>query len=148
MWQKWLTRVSGQGKVTAFVQSGLEAFQGLKGQTLARILVLSAVFQGGDIAVTFLLARALDLDVPFVALLGVVPLVYLATVLPISLGGLGVREGTLAFLLARYGVAASDAITLSFLVYLNRVLVGSIGGGMQLLGVVKTKDALSGTREA
>ena len=50
-----------------------------------------------------------------------------------ELGGLGVREGTLAFLLALFGVNPSDAVTLSFLVYLTRVVVGVFGGIWQLL---------------
>ena len=60
------------------------------------------------------------------------PIVYISTILPVSLGGLGVREGTLVYLLAKVGVLSSDAVALSFLIHFNRVAVGSIGGITQM----------------
>jgi hypothetical protein len=58
--------------------------------------------------------------------------VYLATVLPISPGGLGVREGTLVIVLAQFGLAASDAALLAVAVFLNRVAVGAVGAVQHL----------------
>ncbi len=82
--------------------------------------------------VVFLLSQAIGLAVSLTEFFAIIPLVYLVTILPISLGGLGVREGMLVFLLAQFNVAITDAVTLSFLIYLNRVVVGSLGGLIQL----------------
>lgn len=63
----------------------------------------------------------------------IMPLVYICTILPFSLGGLGVREGALVYLLAKMGVPASDGVALSFLIYINPVLVDSVGGILHVL---------------
>lgn len=97
------------------------------------IFVLSAAFQFADILASFFLARAINIDLPLILFLAVFPIVYILTVLPISLGGLGVREGALAYLLTRVGVLPSDAVMLSFMIYLNRVFVSLIGGALQIV---------------
>jgi len=131
-WLGWLPQ-EGASVVWTFVRSGMQTLATLRARTLGLVLILSALFQTMDIVATSLLSQAIGLAVPLTVFFAVIPLVYLATVLPISLGGLGVREGTLVFLLAQFGVATSDAVTLSFLVYLNRVVIGSLGGLLQLV---------------
>lgn len=56
------------------------------------------------------------------------PLVVLANVLPITVAGLGVREGLAALLLAHYGVSTSHAVLAAFLMFaINTGLPGVIG---------------------
>jgi uncharacterized membrane protein YbhN (UPF0104 family) len=56
------------------------------------------------------------------------PLVVLTNVLPITVGGLGVREGAAAALMAHYGVPAADAALAAFLMFaLNTALPGLVG---------------------
>jgi hypothetical protein len=55
--------------------------------------------------------------------------VQLAAQLPISIAGLGVREGTLVGVLPLYGVNPSAAVAFSFLL-LARTIVLGIGGGL------------------
>jgi uncharacterized membrane protein YbhN (UPF0104 family) len=62
-----------------------------------------------------LLARALALPVTALDILAIMPAVTLATTLPISFGGWGVRESLLVLLLGRLGVPAADALTLSLM---------------------------------
>ncbi len=62
-----------------------------------------------------LLARALGIDVPLWAFLAIMPAVTLASTLPISFGGWGVREGALVLLLGLVGVASGPALALSLL---------------------------------
>ena len=109
------------------------------------IFVLSAALQVADILASFFLARAINIDLPLTLFLAVFPIVYIFTVLPISLGGLGVREGVFAYLLTRVGVLPSDAVMISLLIYLNRILVFSIGGGLQI--VWKPEFANTGIRK-
>ena len=49
--------------------------------------------------------------------------------LPISIAGLGIREGTLLGLLPLYGVVPSAAVAFAFLL-LARILILGIGGGL------------------
>jgi uncharacterized membrane protein YbhN (UPF0104 family) len=56
------------------------------------------------------------------------PIVILTNVLPVTVGGLGVREGAAALLLAHYGVPAADAVLAALLMFaINTALPGVIG---------------------
>jgi hypothetical protein len=79
------------------------------------------------IVAALLLAQALGVPVTALDMLAVMPAVTLATTLPISLGGWGVREGLLVLLLGRLGVPAGDALTLSLLFGGFSVLCGVPG---------------------
>ncbi len=49
------------------------------------------------------------------SLAAVLPLVLVATLLPLSIGGLGIREGSIVLLLTQAGVDTSDAAVISLL---------------------------------
>jgi len=80
-----------------------------------------------------LVARGLGVVLPLSVWFAVVPLVALAMVLPISIGGVGVREGGLAFLLAPAGVTAERAVAIGLLWFLTTIGGGLIGGLLFLL---------------
>ncbi len=63
----------------------------------------------------YILARAMNLDIEFAFIIALVSISALATLLPISIGGLGVREGVFIVLLANVGIAKEDAVILSLL---------------------------------
>jgi uncharacterized membrane protein YbhN (UPF0104 family) len=104
------------------------------------VAIFSALFQSSDIVASYCLAKAILIDLPLVVFFVIIPIVYLSTILPISLGGLGIREGVLTLLLTRIGIQSSDAVTLSFLLYLNRVFIGLIGGAIQILWNLPKKN--------
>lgn len=94
---------------------------------LFKTIVVLLLAQFGDITIAFVLSQYFELDVPFTAFIFIMPLVYIATVLPISLGGLGVREGSFSGLMMLYGVESSIAILIALLMFLIKVGVGIIG---------------------
>lgn len=62
-------------------------------------ITLAAIFVHiGSIVTFFLACKAVGLDIEFFLLFFIVPLVFLATLIPISFGGWGVREITFVFL--------------------------------------------------
>jgi uncharacterized membrane protein YbhN (UPF0104 family) len=82
------------------------------------ILVLAAVSA----------AQALGLRAAgLTALLAFFPAVLIAQVLPISVSGLGVREGAFVLFLGPLGVAQHEAIALGLLLYLLNLLVSLLG---------------------
>ena len=99
---------------------------------LTAVIAGSIGFQGVDILASYCFVLGLRIELPFSYFLVLFPIVYLVTVLPISLGGLGVRESILVYFLHQAGVTASDAVSLSFLIYFNRVFAALIGGGSQV----------------
>jgi uncharacterized membrane protein YbhN (UPF0104 family) len=72
---------------------------------------------------------ALPLSVWF----AVVPLVALAMVVPVSINGVGVREGGLALMLKPAGVSTDAAVAIGLLWFLATIVTGLIGGMLFLL---------------
>ena len=95
----------------------------------ARILATGLAYQLILIASALMAARALGLPagVGPTALLAFVPAVLIAQVLPISISGLGVREGLFALFLHPLGVPQSQAIALGLLLYLLNLVVSLFG---------------------
>lgn len=119
----WVLNLSGK----------LAGLRTIRGRNLLLALLLSFLFQLLDIAATYLFAQALEIGLSTSMLLVAMPVVYLATVLPISPGGLGVREGALVLVLALFGIAASDAAILALVVFANRAAIGLLGGLQHVL---------------
>ncbi len=94
-----------------------------------------------NVLVVVEIAQAMSLDVPLVAFFVAVPVVAMLTLLPVSVSGVGVREGGLAWMLASYGVAPAIGITLGVLWFLVTVVAGLVGGIVYLYGGRVTRDA-------
>lgn len=72
-------------------------------------------------------AHALGLDLGWSAMMAFVPVVAIAQVLPLSVNGLGLREGVLVLLLAPLGVATGQAVGLGLMLYGMNLVVSLLG---------------------
>lgn len=97
-------------------------------RALLRAAGLALLVQGTYIVTWAILARALALPVPLALLAVAVPLVSLVAMLPITLSGLGLREGAWVLLLSPLGISVADAVAYSLLYFLAFSLVSVIGG--------------------
>ncbi|HEY3150067.1 MAG TPA: lysylphosphatidylglycerol synthase transmembrane domain-containing protein [Candidatus Binatia bacterium] len=79
------------------------------------------------------MGRALDLDLPFSFCIIVYPLVGTFAAIPISVNGLGLREGGYVFLLAVIGIGTEKAIAFGILLFLIVALDSLLGGMLFLL---------------
>jgi hypothetical protein len=96
---------------------------------LLLVLGLSVSAQAVGLAEYVALAEAVELDVGVSALGWVRSAMILATLLPLSVSGLGLREGTALLALATYGTGAEAAVAFSLLVFAVTILgVGMLGG--------------------
>lgn len=95
-------------------------------------LVISVCYQAGAAAVAYILANSLGLSVGFLACLAIVPLAGLATLLPISIAGWGLRETAFVFLFGLIGIPASQALALSILFGLLN-LIAALSGAVAWL---------------
>ncbi len=93
----------------------------------ATVMVSSLAYQLAVVLATFAAARSLGIDVGLVPMIALVPVVAIAQVLPISVGGLGLREGALVLLLAPLGVGAAKATALGLLLYGINLVVSLLG---------------------
>jgi len=105
----------------------LEAYRGARA-LLARMLVVAAVTQLMRIGVHALVARALGLQISLQYFLLFVPLLAVIVSLPISLNGIGVREGAGVVLFGLVGVGRTQAFSLQFATYLVALTVSLLGG--------------------
>jgi uncharacterized protein (TIRG00374 family) len=87
----------------------------------------------------YLVSIAMHLDLPFVSVGWVRAYVTLITLLPISIMGLGVRDGSLVVMLRTYGVAPALAVTLSVLLLSRTVVLGLLGGACELWNVMRLR---------
>ncbi|MCU1353214.1 MAG: putative integral rane protein [Acidimicrobiales bacterium] len=103
---------------------------------VARVLATGFAYQLVLITSTLMAARALGMPpgVGVTALLAFVPAVLIAQVLPISISGLGVREGLFALFLHPLGVPRSQAIALGLLLYVLNLVVSLLGAPSFALG--------------
>ncbi len=129
--RNWLEKQKIISSLLQRISELIQGFRHLSWIDVLKIFGLSASANLLDIVSSYFLAQALHIDVSIYFFLVVIPIVYLATAIPISIGGLGVREGVLTFFLVQTGVVASDAVLLAFLIYLNRLGVAMIGGVLQ-----------------
>lgn len=124
--------------VGRFLPASLAAFGGRAADALqagrpaprqrVQLLGLGLVTHATTAAIFAATGAALGVGVGPLALTIVGNAIILATLLPISVGGVGVREGTAVALLAAQGVPAADAALLAFLGYLCAQPPALVGG--------------------
>jgi hypothetical protein len=85
------------------------------------------VYQVSVIATVGFLSLSLGTGAPFGAMVAFVPVVAMAQVVPISLSGLGIREGMFVLLLTPLGVSNGHAIGLGLAWYATMLLVSLPG---------------------
>lgn len=83
--------------------------------TLMLVLVLSLAFQALISLQLVLLAQAIDVHLSFATAAVVLTLVTVVTLVPVSIGGFGVREGSYVVLLGGASISATDATLISVL---------------------------------
>lgn len=82
---------------------------------LILFFLLSVFEQFVQVVMNWLGARALGLPVTLLEFTGLMPISNVIVMLPVSIAGIGVLEGTFVLMLGRIGVAAADALSLSLL---------------------------------
>jgi glycosyltransferase 2 family protein len=117
---------AGWQRFVGAIHLGLDRFR-RHPSCAASVLAVGLAYQLVVVAAVFLAARALGLHLSLTAVLAFVPAVAIAQVLPISLGGLGVREGAFVLFLHPLGVTTGQAVALGLLVYGLNLVVSLLG---------------------
>ncbi len=109
-----------------------------------RVVVLSITMQFVEVLVFWVLAEGTGSDVQLVTFAVVVPLTFVVAGLPISIGGLGVREAAAVTLFVAVGMDKSDAAAVALL-FVPVLILASVPGFYFFL---KTKDHQALLRES
>src|SRR5437867_2168213 len=99
---------------------------------LARVAVASLAFHLTQVGVQYVLARAAGVALPFSYCLVLHPVISVMTAVPLSVAGIGVREGGYLYFLGRINVDDSIAVTLGLLWFAVTVMAGLVGGALFL----------------
>ena len=91
------------------------------------VLVSALAYQLTMVAGAWMAGHALGIHVGWSAMMAFIPVVAVAQVLPLSVSGLGLREGALVLLLVPLGVASGQAVAFGLLLYGMNMVVSLLG---------------------
>ncbi|MEW6088426.1 MAG: lysylphosphatidylglycerol synthase transmembrane domain-containing protein [bacterium] len=109
-------------------------------KVLLKVLFYSLLMQILSIISCYFVARAAGLDLSVFYFFIFVPIVFLATVIPISLSGIGVREGIFVYLFNKVNVPSEEAIFISLLYFSVGMMFSLAGGVVHFISNIKKAD--------
>jgi len=95
---------------------------------LVEVLAFSFLLQFSVILNYWLASIALGIDLNLTAFIFIVPVVAVIAMLPISIGGIGLRENSLVIIMVAMGVNNEKAALCSLLILFMLIIMGVIGG--------------------
>jgi|GEM_PF-1686792 len=123
---RWL--IACLGDRVRVVRDALRPFSRLDRRALLQIGTLAVASNLLRIIVYYLLAQSLGLRVSLVTIGWIRSAMMIATMPPVSVSGLGLREGVALLLLSRYGIAAEQIVAFSLSVFTVSTLFALMGG--------------------
>ncbi|HSB79375.1 MAG TPA: lysylphosphatidylglycerol synthase transmembrane domain-containing protein [Candidatus Methylomirabilis sp.] len=125
-----ILRLVGLVRFQAKIQGMVEAIHRYRRhhQALGQALVLSGLLQALIIVTYYLIGTSLNLGVPLGYFFLYVPLITVMAMLPVSVAGLGVREGGVVYFFAKVGVEPAVALSMSLVWFSLSLAVSSLGG--------------------
>jgi uncharacterized protein (TIRG00374 family) len=102
-------------------------------QALAKSLMISFGVQFMVVLIVWFVGLALHTQVAFVYFLIFVPLISVITMLPLTINGIGLREGVFYLLFSQVGMSREACVSLGLLYYLVVVLTALPGGALYSL---------------
>lgn len=85
----------------------------------------------------YLLAQSIDVNISFLKLVAFVPIIDIISAIPISMGGVGIREATTILLFSTEGIQATQAMSISLLYFAILAFLGAIGGCVYIIHRIK-----------
>jgi glycosyltransferase 2 family protein len=95
---------------------------------IAVAILLGFIIHGATSAMYLATAKSVGADIATGEILFIGPLMIAATLVPISIAGIGVREGTYVFFLSQVGVPTEQAVLLGFLGFMAGEVYSLAGG--------------------
>ncbi|MBU0693811.1 MAG: flippase-like domain-containing protein [Candidatus Omnitrophica bacterium] len=98
-------------------------------------LFYSFLFQGLCSLSAYWICLGLGIRISFIVLVWVMAIVFFIQAMPISISGIGVREGALILLLSQYGIASSKALAFSLTLFAISILMSLAGGVIDIFKI-------------
>jgi uncharacterized membrane protein YbhN (UPF0104 family) len=127
----WLPQ--GSGIYRKLIEFASEVHRALRqGRAVGQLFGISALIQVCRCLVFLFTFYAFDLDIPIATVFAFVPVLFVFVIAPISLGGLGVREGLMVLVLGPQGFPLEPLILVGFASHFLEFLA-SLPGAWYLL---------------
>jgi uncharacterized protein (TIRG00374 family) len=126
---KLVKKIKFLSKIRGKLREVYHTFRSFKKFKLALVLALLCSFalQFGFIANCYLVARALGIELSFASYIFLVPIVATIAMLPLSIGGTGIRENSLVFLMVALGASSDKSTVASLLLFAMIITLGITG---------------------
>jgi uncharacterized protein (TIRG00374 family) len=128
---KRLFRIRDEGFIDRQVRGFYESCQEYKSNKSALVKVFSISFFNNILVIfmTYVIFLSLDLHVSVLYLFVFVPLINFITMIPISIGGIGIQEGAYVYFFSQTGMSVQEALAVA-LILRFLMLVSYLPGGL------------------
>ncbi|KKS84810.1 MAG: hypothetical protein UV60_C0014G0007 [Parcubacteria group bacterium GW2011_GWA2_43_11] len=139
--QKFEVRFLNFEKIFVFIKEVFEGFKQYSSnpKTLLVSLFLAVLFQALAVLIIIIFAIGLNIHIPIQNYFWIFGVVSLAVMLPITVAGLGVREGLFVYFLLQFNVPPEQGLILSLSVFSLQVSTACIGGFLELITFYKNR---------
>lgn len=105
-----------------------------------KVIPISILSQLCVVLYFYLLAISIDVEINFAILLLFVSIIEFVSTIPISFGGIGIREAATIIMFSSAGIKAPEAMTVSLLSFVVIMIVGAAGGFIYLYWHIDRKN--------
>ncbi len=102
-------------------------------KNLLKVFAYTTLLQINVVIYYFIISIAIKIKLSIVYFFILIPIILTVTMLPITIGGIGLREGGFVFLFSKFGVSPEKALTLSLLAYFISIIFAGFGGLVYIL---------------
>lgn len=137
-------KVKFLAKIREKLENVYETFKSFKKYkfALAKVLFYSFCLQFAVILNYWLASKSLGIELGLTAFIFISPVVATIAMLPISIGGIGLRENSLVLIMTSLGAMEEKAAITSLLIFFMLIVIGIIGGIIYLVRpfILKRKE--------
>ncbi len=100
---------------------------------LLRAFLISLLLQTNVVTFYYLIGRAMGFTIPYSAYFLIVPVAIVVMMLPLSINGIGIREGVFVLLLSTFGATSAESVAFAWTEHGLTLCYGIVGGIVFLL---------------
>ncbi len=128
--EKLVKKIKFLGKLKQKLSNTYNTFLSFKRYKMAlvKVLIYSFLLQFAVILNYYLAAKSLNINLSLTTFIFIVPVVAIIAMIPISIGGIGLRENSIVYIMVAMGVGNEKAALCSLILFAMLIFVGIIGG--------------------
>ena len=138
--RRWIWAKPFTDRVALFIAAS-SRYLARPGLMVASVL-LGMLYQLLCITVILIVAPSFGIDIRLAEWLWIFAVVTLAVLLPLSVGGLGIREGAFVAVLGLMQVPSANALALSLTIFASQLAAALLGGFIEMAGFLERRQRL------